>query len=259
MKKLLLPFIFSVSFAFTQDKSFHFYFDFNSSILTSKSEKEFSNFLKLSKNEKYEVSIETTTDTIGPVIYNEFLSKKRLTEISNRIQKEGFKIKYVNSRGEKNDNKTLSLNRQAEVKYQLIPSIKEEIVLQEAVVSEKFKNITTSKTAIEPIVLDIKFVPGEAVFLNDEAYEEANDLFEFLNGYKNVTALIRGHVCCKNDSTLSTQRAYTVYKYLLDKSIEPNRIDFKGFSNKLPVAFPEYTEVERQKNRRVDVIFKIDN
>jgi flagellar motor protein MotB len=57
--------------------------------------------------------------------------------------------------------------------------------------------------------------------------------------------------------TLSVQRASAVYDILIKDGIEPSRLDFKGFSNSLPIVSPEYTEEERQQNRRVDVVFSV--
>lgn len=237
------------------------YFKFNSTTLVKKSEINLIHFIKEAKENGYKVSIETFCDSLGPTIYNDYLSSSRLDSISSKFISEGITMGKLISRGEIFDDKSpLSLNRKAIVRYS--PKATETKKLEEnskVEISQKFKNVLSNKSVIEPIVLAIQFVPGQDVFLNESAYTEANDLFNFLNENKNVSALIRGHVCCKNDPVLATQRAYAVYNYLLNKKIEPQRLDFKGFSNTIPITFPEYSEVERQLNRRVDVIFKIEN
>ncbi len=263
MKRSILLLIFNVVLlnVFSQEKenSLNFYFKFNSTSLVKKSETNLIRFIQEAKEKGYKVSVETSCDTIGSSIYNDFLSSRRLDSISSKFISEGITMGELISRGEILDDKSvLSSNRKAIVHY--FPKAPETKKLEEnskVVISQKFKNVLSNKSVIEPIVLAIQFVPGEDVFLNDSAYLEANDLYNFLNENKNVTAFIRGHVCCKNDPVLATQRAYAVYNFLLNKKIEPKRLDFEGFSNTIPIAFPENSEVERQMNRRVDVIFKV--
>ncbi|MCO4814441.1 MAG: OmpA family protein [Flavobacteriales bacterium] len=67
---------------------------------------------------------------------------------------------------------------------------------------------------------------------------------------------IRGHVCCEDQMKLSRQRAKTIYKYLIREGIDSKRLTYKGYSNYLPLIFPETKEAHREQNRRVDVIFK---
>jgi flagellar motor protein MotB len=42
---------------------------------------------------------------------------------------------------------------------------------------------------------------------------------------------------------------------LIKKGIHPDRLDFKGFNRTVPVVYPEVTEEDQQRNRRVDVVF----
>ena len=240
---------------FSQEKvnSLNLYFKFNSTTLEKKSEVYLMNFMKEAKVRGYYISIETSCDTLGSLIYNDHLSSIRLKSLTSAFISEGILLGELISRGEIYDDKnSLSTNRKAIVRYS-----EKKTELKKVEIAEKFKNVLTNKSIVQPIVLAIQFVPGQDVFLNESAYTEANDLFNFLNENKNVTAFIRGHVCCKNDPVLSTQRAYSVYNYLLKKNIEPQRLDFKGFSNTMPIAFPENSEAERQLNRRVDVMFNI--
>jgi outer membrane protein OmpA-like peptidoglycan-associated protein len=249
---------------FSQEKenSFNLYFKFNSTNLVKKSETNLIDFIKEAKEKGYKVTIETSCDTLGPIIYNDYLSSIRLKSLSTKFYSQGISIDKLVSRGEIfEDKRSLSSNRKAIIRFAEIAIDKKQVEekVKNVDISQKFKDVLSNKSIVEPIVLAIQFVPGEDVFLNDSAYSEANDLYNFLNENKNVTAFIRGHVCCKNDPVLATQRAYAVYNYLLNKKIEPQRLDFEGFSNTMPIAFPENSEVERQMNRRVDVIFKIVN
>ena len=63
---------------------------------------------------------------------------------------------------------------------------------------------------------------------------------------------IRGHVCCGPDQKISDKRAKNVYKYLLKKKIDSSRLSYKGYSDSKPIVFPEKTDEDAHKNRRVD-------
>ncbi|MEY3237998.1 MAG: hypothetical protein RI883_2099, partial [Bacteroidota bacterium] len=106
------------------------------------------------------------------------------------------------------------------------------------------------------IVLNIEFVPGEDILIGN-SFEEINKLYIFLNENPKVYAFLRGHVCCADDFALSSARAHAVFLKLVQKGIESSRLRYDGFSNTIPVITPELTDEDRQKNRRVDVIFTI--
>ena len=54
--------------------------------------------------------------------------------------------------------------------------------------------------------------------------------------------------------TLSTNRAKSVYIYLIKNGIDKNRLTFKGYGNtKMLYPFPK-NEIEEQKNRRVEIL-----
>ncbi|MGQ9801396.1 MAG: OmpA family protein [Candidatus Saccharicenans sp.] len=52
---------------------------------------------------------------------------------------------------------------------------------------------------------------------------------------------------------LSTERARTVYEFLMSQGVAPERLKYQGFGSSQPVA-PNDTEANRAKNRRVEVI-----
>lgn len=67
---------------------------------------------------------------------------------------------------------------------------------------------------------------------------------------------IRGHVCCGDGERLSRLRAHRVYRFLLDKGAPPERLSFKGYSNRCPKNWPERTEEDENMNRRVDFVIR---
>lgn len=80
------------------------------------------------------------------------------------------------------------------------------------------------------------------------------DLVKFLNTYEDFHIHIRGHVCCGPAERVSTKRAKTVYKFLLQAGIDKERMSFKGYSDEIPAVWPEKTEEDAAANRRVDFV-----
>lgn len=65
---------------------------------------------------------------------------------------------------------------------------------------------------------------------------------------------IRGHVCCGPSEKISERRAKGAYDFLLRLGVPAERMDFKGYSDLMPIAFPEKTEEDQNANRRVDFV-----
>lgn len=109
-----------------------------------------------------------------------------------------------------------------------------------------------------PIVMPITFVGGTSK-MNSEGNAYLQYLAKTLKENPDYTAHIRGHVCCGDNYRMSKKRAKTVYKYLVKQEVDKKRLSYKGYSNYLPLVFPEHTKEDRAANRRVDVIFSNRN
>jgi outer membrane protein OmpA-like peptidoglycan-associated protein len=79
-----------------------------------------------------------------------------------------------------------------------------------------------------------------------------------MNSNPTVRMEISGHTdnvgSLKLNTNLSKARAESVVKYLVERGIDPSRLDYKGYAFSQPVA-PNDTPEGRAKNRRVE--FKI--
>ncbi|MEO6831368.1 MAG: OmpA family protein, partial [Chitinophagaceae bacterium] len=76
---------------------------------------------------------------------------------------------------------------------------------------------------------------------------------------------IEGHVCCippelvdANDEdshtmTLSLNRARAIRDYLVKRGLDTKRFECQGFGHRKPVIFPERTEDDANRNRRVEL------
>jgi OOP family OmpA-OmpF porin len=105
-------------------------------------------------------------------------------------------------------------------------------------------------------ILNVEFIEGSAK-MDLKSQAEVKKFADFMNEHPNLSVLIRGHVCCGNNMRISKARAKAVYHELIKQGIAKKRLDYVGMSNTEPLVFPEKTNADRQRNRRVDVKFKV--
>lgn len=79
-------------------------------------------------------------------------------------------------------------------------------------------------------------------------------LAEVMRKHPTWTLHIRGHVCCGPSEKISRKRAKGVYEYLLYLGVSPERMTHQGYSDMMPLIFPEKTEADENENRRVDFV-----
>jgi outer membrane protein OmpA-like peptidoglycan-associated protein len=202
------------------------------------------------KSSAASIQLSAFTDTIGSVDFNKQLAQKRLETIEKQIQSSGIPL---TQRYEIGENYALSPS------YSNARFRKVEVLL--TLQNKQFDKSTdvvarleTFSKAKEAISLNIQFVGGKDVYLDEASMLEVTILLQFLKENPQKKAFIRGHVCCENDLELSIKRAFAVYNDLRLEGIEESRISYQGFGNTLPIS-PEFDEASRQLNRRVDVIF----
>jgi outer membrane protein OmpA-like peptidoglycan-associated protein len=262
MKKITLLFLIFISLnmlAQERSKTLSIYFYLGDYSLTTQGKKSLDSLLNSpTEGDLLITSISAYCDTTGSVEMNRVLAKNRLETVYNYCTTNGEIVNSQYSIGEEYPLTKNSSNfrkwRRVDVSYffsQPIP-----IVVEEIPASNKFEKVNLDSLNVngsDAIVLDIQFVPGQDVLLAGSE-NEIWRLYDFLSANPKAFAFIRGHVCCANDPTLSTARAYTVYSMLTSQGISPNRLKFEGFSNTMPRA-EEIDEASRQLNRRVDVVF----
>ncbi len=94
--------------------------------------------------------------------------------------------------------------------------------------------------------------------LREKSKAELDELVLFMQENPQVRGEISGHTDNvgdkKSNQELSLKRAKSVYEYLLQKGVEPNRLTFRGYGDSQPAA-PNDTEENRQKNRRIEFKF----
>lgn len=248
-------------FSFNQDitKTFTVYFKHDNAQISSESKIEMDSLFHLNDQIKIE-RILAFCDPTGSEIYNNDLAKRRLSSVTKILSVHTEELGEQIVLGENYTNKQEAIKkhhllRRVEIHYSISTIEK----TKEIAKLSSFDEIDLSPTSLAsaaPFVLKIQFFPGLPILLNS-SYQEIENLFSFLSKNEKLHATIRGHVCCDNDFPLSMQRAKEVYSILIEKGISSRRLNYDGFSNTLPFVSPEITEEDRQQNRRVDVIFTI--
>jgi outer membrane protein OmpA-like peptidoglycan-associated protein len=115
------------------------------------------------------------------------------------------------------------------------------------------------KEHMKMVFKHMQFESGSAKFL-PIATESLNDLLEFMNNNPEVKILIKGYVNdpiqyydAAYDLNLSKARAQAVFNYLVDKGINKNRLQWRGYGNKDMIYPNPEGEDEMEANRRVEV------
>ncbi len=123
---------------------------------------------------------------------------------------------------------------------------------------------TTSDTSAAwpadvPLLLkNILFKSNEALLLST-SFSELDKVAEHLNKHPQLSIEIAGHTDSSGNENrnqkLSEKRARAVANYFTAKSIEPNRVTYKGYGSSMPVA-SNATEEGRRQNRRVEFMLR---
>jgi outer membrane protein OmpA-like peptidoglycan-associated protein len=111
---------------------------------------------------------------------------------------------------------------------------------------------------------DILFRPGLDVF-QPYSMQTLEVLYNVLSARRDLKIEIQGHVCCVSENqydgknyrsgsnNLSEDRAEAVKEYLVNLGINPRNIQTKGFGGSRRKVFPELTEEDKSRNRRVEI------
>ncbi|MDX1912804.1 MAG: OmpA family protein [Saprospiraceae bacterium] len=96
----------------------------------------------------------------------------------------------------------------------------------------------------------------DSASLRPAVYTYLDELFVFLEENPGITIEVAGHTNNqpKDDFAdyLSTARAKAVASYLLDKGIDPKRVQYKGYGKRQPLV-PNTTPEGRRTNQRVEI------
>lgn len=228
-----------------QAQEFTVYFELDDFHLTDSAKKVMVKWTR-TKPEIKELDIHCHCDSSGSIVYNQALSEHRAETVKTFLHKIGVKSSTafnLNAHGKlkpKYDNGSSNRykNRRCDA---FIPSKKE--------IEPLFDHIPKKGEVLT--LPNLEFVGNQAVPMS-YSMEVLDQLLQTMRNYPHLEINLRGHVCCDHNMSLSIARARTVYDFLLVNEIQKSRISYQGFSNTLPL-YPENSEINEQKNRRVEV------
>lgn len=239
------------------------YFDTNIYQIEASQGKGIVDFIKKTDSTSIEsIEIFGYCDDVGKDDYNKKLSTNRANEVRDLFIKNGIKNKIIitiEGKGRilidddivENLPEVRSKNRRVDVVINFKPRPKEDL------------NVPGMFTTVEK-----NHVVGDRIFLENILFErgsskltyksktELDKIARLLLRYKNLKFEIQGHVCCTPPNQkeaidkdtkkrkLSTNRAETVYKYLIYRKVPKERMTFKGYGNTRPLG--QSTELDRR-------------
>ncbi|TKG97343.1 hypothetical protein EYV94_02615 [Puteibacter caeruleilacunae] len=141
--------------------------------------------------------------------------------------------------------------------------------------SEQFQVNTTSQpirkyisVELQPLELAEKLIlkniyyEFDSAVLQKESTPELKRLIQLLNQNPTLHIMIEGHTDNTGNQTynldLSTQRAKSVYQYLIDYNIKEERLAYKGYGDQRPIADND-TDIGKAQNRRTEIRFIKEN
>jgi len=190
------------------------------------------------------------TDSLAEVEYNRKLSRRRVQSVLKYFVLKG--LDPINAQtdyyGEekpayKNSPEERFKNRRVEVLLKVDASL---LPVADRTLSD-YKLKTGDRLRISNLI----FVPNQAVPMSS-SFSAFEELLKVMMENPDLELSLRGHVCCSNDFELSVARARMVYDFLVENGISKNRLDYKGFGNKVPL-FEEVDAESEALNRRVEL------
>ena len=237
------------------------YFEFDKFNLDDKQATEVVDFIKNTDSTRIEsIEIFGYTDDVGKDDYNFKLSTDRATTIQSKLIENGITSKIIVTIEGKGriliDDDIVedlpekrSKNRRVDVVLNLKP-------LPKIIIPGFYNTIQKNHVVGDHIFLDNVLFERGSSKLDFKTKTALDRIAKLLVKYKNLQFEIQGHVCCTppyqkeaidldtKKRQLSTNRAQSVYKYLIFKKISKERMTFKGYGNTVPLG--KGTEYDRR-------------
>lgn len=204
-------------------------------------------------------------DEPGAVALNQHIGQNRAQSVMNYMLSSGFrKQSIVQCIGRGNLIKTGSNALQRRVDIVLIsesPALSGNTETQTRSEGERGLDMLPAMRHNEVLVLEgLQFAVSTSEFL-PESYPILKKLVAVLQAHPSIKIKIEGHICCGTDPksgldyfySLSVDRARHVRDYLVAHHISADRLSCGGFGFLKPRVFPERSERDRFRNRRVEL------
>ncbi len=246
------------------------YFAHNSYEINPESKQKLDSLVQLRTSLKFKIF--GNCDSSGTNEYNVKLSENRANTVRNYLQNaisENIQLISVIGLGEEkqiNDNSTDELrakNRRVDIFIEKTFASGEKIS-RNALPSFLSMEISQMKVKDTFALPNVSFVGGRHVWLS-KGQSEIVKLLKMLKENPTLEIELQGHICCDYENfdgedldlktfNLSFTRANAIKEFLLKSGIESSRITARGLGHLNPVVYPEETEEDRMKNRRVELV-----
>ncbi len=246
------------------------YFEVDSAVLSDDSKSKLDSLAKLSSSLTFRIY--GNCDSSGSSEYNKILSEKRAKTVTDYLLPRisaGIRIGNTVGLGETkqiNDNSTEELkakNRRVDI------FIEKKFLPGEKISRKPLRSFTETKVSDMKVkdtfaLPDVNFIGGRHVWLSKAEYR-LKKLLSVLKNNPNLKIELQGHICCEYEDfdgedldlgtfNLSVTRAEAIQEYLIKNGIDSTRIKAVGLGHLNPVVYPEVTEADRTKNRRVELL-----
>jgi outer membrane protein OmpA-like peptidoglycan-associated protein len=259
----------------------HIFFDTDDPFLNSAAQKQIDKFSKKIPGGTT-ITVIGYADFRGDVYYNDMLAMRRAQSTAARLEQNGIdrkSMKLVMGKGE--------VKRKEERRGGYAEDRRVDIVVQHVVtipppapVAKPVKKDTVKKVAPPPVLtadnieevevgqslkLDRLYFVGGRDIVKPGSEKALFELYQLMKKNPKIKIQIEGHVCCTRfdeedgedlatgDMNLSEMRAKAVYKYLVEKGIDKDRMKYKGMARTMPVTRDESTIFQSDLNRRVEI------
>ncbi len=229
------------------------YFDTGKFHLDDKQATAVIDFIKNTDSTRIEsIQIFGYTDDVGKEAYNYKLSTNRATEIKNRLIDSGIKNKIIVTIEGKgriliDDDvvENLPEKRSKNRRVDLVLNLK---ALPKIEIPGFYSTIQKNHIVGDHIYLENLLFERGSSKLTFQAKTQLDKIAKLLLKYRKLEFEIQGHVCCTppyqkeaidretRKRNLSSNRAESVYKYLVFKKIAKTRMTFKGYGNSVPLG-----------------------
>jgi len=210
-------------------------------------------------------------DDVGSTESNAILSQKRAESVTRFLQEEvQISVTLSQGKGEiKSDESTENVdafrkkNRVVKINYQFVLHPKKTIQPNELKTIPDYKTFSDALEKGDKIILkNLLFLGSLTVFeYPEEAEIELKKIIFFLQNNPSAHIEIQGHVCCISNSfkdafdrnsrknNLSETRAKKIFDYLVSQNIAADRMTYKGYGRRFPIAGATESE-----NKRVEIL-----
>ena len=233
------------------------YFDVNKSGLLVNELNKLNSFLDAHLQNAKEIIITAYADSTGNVVKNQTLAENRMNVVKTHLVNTNASLKSIIKASAMGETIKYGHDLQKNRCVELVFVFEEKMNIE---------NIGAYAKGDKIVLENILFENNAHVFLST-SLPVLKKLAETLKQNPEVKIEIQGHVCCGGNNKdydlmdqtstpvmkISESRAKAVFDYLIENGIAKERLKFRGLSFQSPVVFPEFTDEDRAKNRRVEI------